>query len=182
MLAVVVGCLTGGYPAWILSRPQPVDILRGALHLGGTTALRRVLVGVQLGLSILLCVATLIISTQVDYLLTKDLGLDKEQVVVVNGGGYWNRGRERGLEIRRRYRELLSEYPDILAVSGVERPVGANYLGGDSRMAVDGDTIYYRKFEVDYEIVRTLGLELLEGRDFDPALDGNKEWPSASTS
>jgi len=176
-LAILLASATGAYPAWVLSRPQPVELFRGAVRLAGSIALRRVLVGVQLGLSVLLAVAALIASAQVDYLLTKDLGYDREQVVVLDSGSSWHRSYEQAVEFRQRYREVLAGYPDAIAVAGFGRPLAANYTGGSGHFITQGDTVRTVFAEVDYDIVSALGLRLVEGRDFTVALDGAREWP-----
>ena len=176
-LAALLASVTGAYPAWVLSRPQPVDLLGGAVRFGGPTTLSRVLVGIQLGLSVLLAVAALIASEQVNYLLTKDMGFDREQVVIVDSGSFWDRGQEQALEIRHRYRDLLDDFPDVSAVSGNERPLGTGREGGGMDLYNQGDTVRCHDAYVDYDIVKTLGLQLVEGRDFSISEDRAREWP-----
>ncbi|MEM6648246.1 MAG: ABC transporter permease, partial [Bacteroidota bacterium] len=83
-LALLTGVLAGSYPALYLSSFNVVRVLRGRVSAKrGTVSLRQGLVVFQFALSILLIIGTLTVYRQIDYVLTKDLGLDKENVLMV---------------------------------------------------------------------------------------------------
>ena len=90
-IAIIIGTISGFYPAFILSLFKPSAVLSGNVSMGksnmkiqsSNNLLRRGLVVVQFGISVILLIATGIISTQLDYIQNKNLGFDKEQVVVI---------------------------------------------------------------------------------------------------
>ena len=88
IFTLVVGFLSGSYPALYLSSFNPYEVLKGSIkksfHNG---LLRRVLVVFQFAVSILLIVGTLIMYRQIKYMQNKDLGFNKEQVMVIEKAG-----------------------------------------------------------------------------------------------
>jgi putative ABC transport system permease protein len=81
-------CLSGLYPAIVLASTQPVSILKGIIYRPGKGIIvRKILVAVQLVISIALITSTFIIFKQVAFMLHKDLGIDLEQTLVLCGPG-----------------------------------------------------------------------------------------------
>jgi len=84
MLAFLIGILSGSYPAWFLASFMPVKVLYGKLKLGlSNVRLRSVLVVVQFMISIGLILGSIVIYKQIHYMINKDLGFDKEQLLVI---------------------------------------------------------------------------------------------------
>ena len=85
LLAVLVGLLSGSYPAFVLASFKPIFALKGnASTKNGTTWLRNALVIIQFSISIIIIAGTLVIYWQFKYMTDKDLGFDKEQLVVMD--------------------------------------------------------------------------------------------------
>ena len=83
-MILITGVLGGSYPAFYLSGFSPVNVLKGRLaSKGGNAAFRKTLVVVQFGLSIFMLISTLIVFDQLQFLRNKDLGFDKEQVLMI---------------------------------------------------------------------------------------------------
>ena len=82
-MMLVVGLVAGSYPALVLSGIRPIESLRQRLRLGGANALTKSLVVVQFALSIFLVAGTLAMLQQLDHLQTRNLGFNKDHVVVI---------------------------------------------------------------------------------------------------
>jgi putative ABC transport system permease protein len=84
LLAVLVGLLSGSYPSFVLASFKPIFALKGNASVkNGTTILRNALVIIQFSISIIIIAGTLVIYWQFRYMTNKDLGFDKEQLVVM---------------------------------------------------------------------------------------------------
>ncbi len=84
-IAVLIALLSGAYPAFFLSRLKPVSSLKGEKVGGkGSISLRRVLVVFQFVLTIVMIVSTIVIAQQLNYIRNKDVGFNKEQMLVID--------------------------------------------------------------------------------------------------
>ncbi len=84
LLAILVGLFSGSYPSFVLASFKPIFALKGnASAKNGTTVLRNALVIIQFSISMIIIAGTLVIYWQFRYMTNKDLGFDKEQLVVL---------------------------------------------------------------------------------------------------
>ena len=164
-LVIVTGFLSGSYPALFLSSLQPIKILKGRLQFGAGPALfRRALVVFQFSLSIFLIVGMLAVGKQMSYLRTKNLGLDRENVVYIPLEGEISKPKK-----VEPFRQEVMRKPSIAsATTTMSLPVNVQSTSGDltwpgkdpkletsvSAMFVGGD------------FIRTMNIKLLAGRDF----------------
>jgi putative ABC transport system permease protein len=171
VVALLVGGLSGSYPAWYLSRLRPALILKGRFNLNVKAAtMRRILVITQFALAVILVVATITMFAQLHYLRSKRLGFDKEQVVVVplNDAQI----REQNASPLGALRAALLQNPKVLKVSAAENVPPANLadleLWPDTMQSQNPPRM--KIVTVDYEFFQTLGIEVMEGRTDSPHL------------
>jgi len=165
--AVVVGILAGSYPAFYLSSFQPVQVLKSELRRNRKSVLRSSLVIFQFAVSIALIIGTFIINNQLEYIQTKNLGFNKEQVVIIK------KADDIGSSINSFKKELLSN-PDVLEVSN-SSAIPSDQDGDSSGKIKDvpGNQLQdMRIMTCDNSFANTYKLKLSQGRFF------SKEHPS----
>ena len=164
-LILIIAFVAGFYPALILSKFNPATVLKGRLSAKiGSGYLRRGLVIGQFAASIAMIVCTIVIGQQINYFKNKDLGYNREQIMVVAT----NLNRQDGTILAERYRTELLTHPEVSDVSislysFAETPWIT--LGFTNEMKE------YKSFQynmVDANFVKTMGIEMKEGREFDP--------------
>ncbi|MCG8607611.1 ABC transporter permease [bacterium] len=158
-LILIVGLIAGGYPALLMSGFQPIEIFREKMKLGGSTSFGRVMVVVQFSLSIFLIVTTLVMKRQQEYLMNKNLGYDRNQVVIIPT--IRSDDGERLLQV---FQQNLKSESRILGVSGS----AFSFDRGYHRVGFQYNDIRKRSYEyrTDYDYLSLLGLELTQGRNF----------------
>jgi putative ABC transport system permease protein len=170
-LLCVIGVISGSYPAFVLSGFKPIVVLKGGLQAGGSKqTLRKVLVAVQLVLSIFLISSTMQMKKQLEFLQDKNLGFDREQLVVVQLNVSSGKGlRERvpmGFEKAEQFKSELTKVPQIAGVCASSHDFG----NGDwVNAGFTDDKGVYRTFfynTVDDDYLQILRIELAAGRNF----------------
>ena len=164
-IAVLIGILSGLYPALVMSGYQPIKVLKGLKPTGNdgnaNAVLRQSLVIVQFALSALLIVCTVIVYRQMNYLHQKDLGFNKDQIVYFNAQG-------RVAENPEIFKEELKRSAGIVSVtSGYGLPGDALATDGVKVPGPEGDKHQSTVLLiVDEDYIKTMGVEMAAGRNF----------------
>ncbi|KPK83799.1 MAG: hypothetical protein AMS27_11840 [Bacteroides sp. SM23_62_1] len=162
-IIVFVGVLGGSYPSFYLSRFNPVSVFKQEIGAGRSNFLiRKILVVLQFAISFALIINTWVIFKQLNYLKSRELGFVPENVVIIE---LENRQMMQQYPV---FRNALLEGPDIINVSSSNNKIGEST--GKILMQVETSEGMQERgvnlYAVDYDFVETMGIEMIQGRDF----------------
>ena len=165
-LTLVTGMISGSYPALFLSSFQPIRVLKGTLRFSPATAwFRKGLVVFQFVLSIVLIIGTIVVSGQLNYIQSINLGYDRENLVYIPLEG----------DLTGKYKLFKEEALQLPGVSEVSRisQQPTNIENGTSGVDWDGkdrnNTVMFTQTSAGYDLARTMDLKMVAGREFSPA-------------
>lgn len=163
-MILLISIFAGAYPSLYLSSFKPIHVLKGDVELNSSRFnFRSVLVIIQFFISLVLLTSVLILSKQMRFMQNKELGFDKEQVVVVNNT-YLIPGSQTAT-----FKKALERDPSIksVSVSGY-LPIPSNRNGSSvfPNARVTEDLFICQNWTIDVDYIETYGLHLVEGRNF----------------
>lgn len=166
--SLVVGFLAGSYPALILSSFKPMSVLKGSFKTSGySNGIRKGLVVFQFLISTFLIISTLVIHQQMEYVKNKNLGYNKENIVYLPIEGDLANEESASLFMSR----VLDNpsFSDVTVASNVPINISISTSGGLRwEGKTDQNETLFNVIQVGDNFIETLGMEMLEGRAFDP--------------
>lgn len=167
---ISIGILAGLYPAFFISAYSPIGILRGSMKTSGKgVMLRNILVVFQFTISIALISATLLVYSQMQFLLNKPLGFDEDQVIIIeNGFAINNNPNSPNGERFETFKSELINIQDV-SMAGYSSALPGDVLQGFI-VRVPGvgekESLVTRMIATDDSFAETMNMKILEGRDF----------------
>ena len=165
LTAIFIGIAAGLYPAFYLSSFSPIQVLKGQVSRGAkNNVLRNGLVVFQFTASVVLIICTVIIYQQTDFILHRDLGFEKDQVILLEGthtlGGQLKSFK---LELQNLSVVKSVTVSDFLPIANTKR--NGNQFYNEGKEKVEGG-VSTQVWVVDEDYLKTMGIKLVEGRNF----------------
>lgn len=161
-IVVLLGIISGSYPAFYLSSFRPVQTLKGTIKVGkGATTPRKILVVLQFAFSIMLIISTIVIYQQINLAKNRDLGYQQERLMSI----------ELTDDLRKNYDVLKQELLSSGTVESVTRSNSQitqvnsnNFLGWPGKP--EERRVLFVTVTTEYDYAKTMGIDVLMGRDF----------------
>ncbi len=169
LVALAISVISGSYPAFLLSAFKPIDVLAGKLKSGRASGrLRNIFVIVQFSISLLLIGSTIVVYDQLQYLVNKDVGFAKDNLVTIS--------RVEWLDNQQSVANEFRNLPGVISAS-LCTSVPPNVYNGDQFVPEDDQNksapLNYLK--VDEHYLPTMKIELIQGRNFSPIAASEKD-------
>ncbi len=168
LIPIAAGILAGSYPALYLSNFKPLAILKSRMSTssGGNSWVRGGLVVFQFSISVVLVICTLVVLQQIQFSINGDLGMDKENILVIQNAQHLG-------EKEKSFKNELLNLPEVVQTTiSTDLPAGGAFgdfyipnTDGENPNLIEDLTLY--SYLVDDGFVPTMGIEILQGRNFD---------------
>lgn len=168
-LTLLVGLVAGTYPAWLMSGLRPSASVKGKLSIGkGTSLVQNILIVVQFTIAVIFIICTLVVSSQLNYLLTSDKGFNplNKMIIPLNS------------ETSMQSYEVLKQ--EFMSVPGVENAGASSNIPGQDYTrngyfpeGFDEPSMFHA-LDVDYDYIETMGFQVVQGRNFSKSYGQDK--------
>lgn len=165
-----IGLISGFYPSFVLSASRAIQVLRVRKSSKINNSITRPLVVLQFAISAFLIICSLVMLQQMQYITTKDLGYNNDQVMVIPTYTGWSDDGEKLME---RMKLITSENPDVVSISGTNTSFNRGYSRNGYR--IDGKVHQSFNYRVDQDYIETLGIKIKMGRNFNLDMVSDKE-------
>lgn len=175
LIALITGILSGSYPAFYLSGFKPLETLKGKLQgKVGELFVRKGLVIFQFIISLVLIVSVFIVYRQIEFAHTKPIGYAKENVVYFDMEG-------KIFENKKNFFDELGRVPGVVQAGGINQSLiredgGSSTYGVEWPGKIENKNIDFMVRAVDENLVRTLGMQIKEGKSFSDSLGSNDSY------
>ena len=161
ILALVLGIIAGYYPALILSKMKPVSVIKSFQTFKINPRFSKIMVVIQYTSCVVLMFAAFVINRQMRFINNKDLGFDKEQVLMVRNPTFdWNFTKR----VHDRLLVYAQSQPSISSFSGMNGGLDGSY--NDNAFTLNSEKKWLKQITVDYDYFKMLGIKFVEGRPF----------------
>ncbi len=158
-LTIIAGIVSGSYPALVIANLNPVEILKRKLKFSGKRVFSKSLVIFQFSLSIILIISSVILRGQLKYLVNTNVGYEREGLLSISIQR--RDDQERFVNL---YKNKVAQHSGVLGVSSCEAVFGVGF--SELSMEKEGKEINFHHCQVEYDFIKTMGMKILEGRDF----------------
>ena len=162
LLVSLVGITAGGYPALILSRLQPTQIITRRLEMKTGNRFGNVLIIFQFVLSIFLIITTLMMGKQLTFLRTKPLGYQTENVIAISA----SRLRGESETLPTVFRDALLSHPAVISTTWFNHRLNNRGRSGHYVTYKGSPRQYVESISIDYDLFKTLDMKLIAGREY----------------
>jgi putative ABC transport system permease protein len=169
-LPLTAGILSGIYPGLVMTNFNILDTLKGKLKLGGKRIFTKSLIIMQFSLSVFLIISAVILGNQIRFMINKDPGFRKDGLLVIDIMENEEKDKDKIVEL---FRNRAMQYAGVLGLSVSTTNFGD--FSAYSSIEKENKRIGFLDNTIDFDFMGTLGLKILQGRDFSKEYSSDRD-------